>query len=50
VPPGSTEAQQEEIRAQAEKAMTEAQKGGDFDKLIKEYSKPIPNIPSGDLG
>jgi peptidyl-prolyl cis-trans isomerase SurA len=43
-------AQQEEIRAQAEKAMTEAQKGEDFDKLIKTYSKPMPGSPSGDLG
>jgi peptidyl-prolyl cis-trans isomerase SurA len=50
VPPDANAAQQEEIRAQAEKAMTEAQKGEDFDKLIKMYSKPIPGSPSGDLG
>jgi peptidyl-prolyl cis-trans isomerase SurA len=50
VPPEANAAQQEEARAQAEKALNEAQKGEDFDKLIKQYSKPIPNIPSGDLG
>jgi peptidyl-prolyl cis-trans isomerase SurA len=50
VPPEANPAQQEEARAQAEKALTEAQKGEDFDKLIKQYSKPIPNTPSGDLG
>jgi peptidyl-prolyl cis-trans isomerase SurA len=50
VPPEANAAQQEEARAQAEKALTEAQKGEDFDKLIKQYSKPIPNTPSGDLG
>jgi peptidyl-prolyl cis-trans isomerase SurA len=50
VPPDANPAQQEEIRAQAEKAMTEAQKGEDFDKLIQQYSKPIPGTPSGDLG
>lgn len=50
VRPEANAAQQEEARAQAEKALTEAQKGEDFDKLIKQYSKPIPNTPSGDLG
>jgi peptidyl-prolyl cis-trans isomerase SurA len=50
VPPEANAAQQEEARAQAEKALNEAQKSEDFDKLIKQYSKPIPNIPSGDLG
>jgi peptidyl-prolyl cis-trans isomerase SurA len=50
VAPDANAAQQEEVRAQAEKALTEAQKGEDFDKLIKQYSKPIPNTPSGDLG
>jgi peptidyl-prolyl cis-trans isomerase SurA len=50
VPPEANAAQQEEARAQAEKALNEAQKGEDFDKLIKQYSKPIPNTPSGDLG
>ncbi len=50
VAPDANAAQQEEVRAQAEKAMTEAQKGEDFDKLIKQYSKPIPGTPSGDLG
>jgi peptidyl-prolyl cis-trans isomerase SurA len=50
VTPEATAAQQEEVRAQAEKAMTEAQKGEDFDKLIKTYSKPIPGSPMGDLG
>ena len=35
---------------QAEKVLTEAQKGGDFDKLMKEHSKPMSNTPSGDLG
>ncbi len=46
LPPGSSAAQQEEIRALAEKAIGEAQKGGDFDKLIQEYSKPIPGTPA----
>lgn len=50
VPPEANAAQQEEVRATAEKALTEAQKGEDFDKLIKQYSKPMPNTPSGDLG
>lgn len=50
VPPEANAAQQEEVRGQAEKALTEAQKGEDFDKLIKQYSKSMPNTPSGDLG
>ena len=50
VPPEANAAQQEEVRATAEKVLTEAQKGEDFDKLIKAYSKTIPNTPSGDLG
>jgi peptidyl-prolyl cis-trans isomerase SurA len=50
VAPDASAPQQEEVRAQAEKALIEAQKGEDFDKLIKQYSKPIPNTPSGDLG
>jgi peptidyl-prolyl cis-trans isomerase SurA len=50
IPPNANADQQEAVRATAEKVLTEAQKGGDFDKLMKEYSKPIPNIPSGDLG
>jgi peptidyl-prolyl cis-trans isomerase SurA len=50
VAPDANAAQQEEVRAQAEKALTEAQKGEDFDKLIKQYSKSMPNTPSGDLG
>ena len=50
LPPEANAAQQEEIRSTAEKVLTEAQKGTDFDKLIKEYSKTIPNTPSGDLG
>lgn len=50
VAPDATPEQQEEVRATAEKVLIEAQKGGDFDKLMKEYSKPIPGTPSGDLG
>lgn len=50
VAPDANPAQQEEVRAQAEKALIEAQKGEDFDKLVTQYSKPIPNVPSGDLG
>jgi peptidyl-prolyl cis-trans isomerase SurA len=50
VPPEATAAQQEEVRATAEKVLAEAQKGEDFDKLMKTYSKPILNTPSGDLG
>ena len=50
VAPDANAEQQEEVRAQAEKALTEAQKGEDFDKLIKQYSKSMPNTPSGDLG
>jgi peptidyl-prolyl cis-trans isomerase SurA len=50
VAPEATAAQQEEARSQAEKALVEAQKGEDFDKLIKQYSKPMPNTPMGDLG
>jgi peptidyl-prolyl cis-trans isomerase SurA len=50
VPPDATPAQQEEVRATAEKVLGEAQKGEDFDKLVKEYAKPMPNSPSGDLG
>jgi peptidyl-prolyl cis-trans isomerase SurA len=50
VPPEANAAQQEEVRALAEKVLLEAQKGENFDKLIKQHSKPIPNSPSGDLG
>jgi len=50
IPPGATPEQEEEIRAQAEKALNEALKGEDFDKLIKEYSKHNPSMPGGDLG
>ena len=39
VPPEANAAQQEEVRATAEKVLTEAQKGEDFDKLMKQYSK-----------
>lgn len=50
VPPDANAEQQEAVRATAEKVLTEAQKGADFDKLMKEYSKPMQNTPSGDLG
>lgn len=50
VPPDANADQQEEVRALAEKVLTEAQKGEDFDKLFKQYSKPMTNTPSGDLG
>lgn len=50
IPPDATPEQQEEVRAQAEKALIAAQKGEDFDKLIKEYSKSAPGMPGGDLG
>lgn len=50
VPPDATPEQEEEIRAQAEKALNEALKGEDFDKLIQQYSRPNPTMPGGDLG
>lgn len=50
IAPDATPEQQEEVRAQAEKALIAAQQGEDFDKLIKEYSKPGPGMPGGDLG
>jgi peptidyl-prolyl cis-trans isomerase SurA len=50
VAPEANADQQEAVRATAEKVLAEAQKGGDFDKLMKEYSKPMANTPSGDLG
>ena len=50
VAPDANADQQEAVRATAEKVLTEAQKGEDFDKLMKQYSKPMPNTPSGDLG
>jgi peptidyl-prolyl cis-trans isomerase SurA len=49
VPPDANADQQEAMRASAEKVLTDAQKGEDFDKLMKQYSKPMPNTPSGDL-
>ncbi|MBM4287021.1 MAG: hypothetical protein FJ135_02525 [Deltaproteobacteria bacterium] len=50
VPPGSSDLQQEEIRSQAERILLEAKRGADFNKLAQEQSKPMPGIPSGDLG
>ncbi len=50
IAPDATPEQQEEVRAQAEKALIAAQQGEDFDKLIQEYSKPGPTMPGGDLG
>jgi peptidyl-prolyl cis-trans isomerase SurA len=50
VPPDANADQQEAARATAEKVLTEAQKGEDFDKLMKQYSKPMQGTPSGDVG
>ena len=45
LPPDANAAQQEEVRATAEKVLTDAQKGEDFDKLLKAYSKAAPQYP-----